>query len=42
MVDRDSVDMVMEQAVMQKCEEMSAKVVNIELNNCTGCTFNWS
>ena len=42
MGDCGSVDKVMEEAIKKKCEETSEIVVNIEFNNCTSCTFNWS
>ncbi|CAB3984920.1 Zinc finger MYM-type 3 [Paramuricea clavata] len=38
----DIVESVMENAGGEKCREASAKIVKIEINNCSGCAFNWS
>ena len=31
-----------EGADRKKCDEASAKIVKIEINNCSDCVFNWS
>ena len=38
----DNAESVMENAGGEKCREASAKIVKIEINNCSGCAFNWS
>ena len=38
----ENVESVTEGADRKKCGEGSAKIVKIEINNCSGCVFNWS
>ena len=38
----ENVESVTEGADRKKRGEGSAKIVKIEINNCSGCVFNWS